>query len=111
MGHEVVLMPPAYIKPYVKQGKNDVVDTAAIYEAMSRPDMRFVPINPAACREPKRARGNVWGPRLSDFIRASGSRAAQTGRTYGGRRPMRSQRQIACQPGPVHIWRPQTSTQ
>lgn len=44
MGHEVVLIPPAYIKPYVKRGKNDVVDAAAICEAMSRPEMRFVPI-------------------------------------------------------------------
>jgi transposase len=44
MGHEVVLMPPAYIKPYVKRGKNDALDAAAICEAMSRPDMRFVPI-------------------------------------------------------------------
>jgi transposase len=47
MGHEVVLIPPAYIKPYVKRGKNDVVDAAAICEAMSRPDMRFVPIKSA----------------------------------------------------------------
>jgi transposase len=45
MGHEVVLIPPAYIKPYIKRGKNDAVDAAAICEAMSRPDMRFVPIN------------------------------------------------------------------
>src|SRR5664279_5254224 len=47
MGHEVVLIPPAYIKPYIKRGKNDVVDAAAICEAMSRPDMRFVPIKSA----------------------------------------------------------------
>lgn len=47
MGHEVVLMPPAYIKPYVKRGKNDAVDAAAICEAMSRPGMRFVPIKSA----------------------------------------------------------------
>jgi len=47
MGHEVVLIPPAYIKPYVKRGKNDVVDAAAICEAMSRPDMRYVPIKSA----------------------------------------------------------------
>jgi transposase len=47
MGHEVVLIPPAYIKPYVKRGKNDAVDAAAICEAMSRPDMRFVPIKTA----------------------------------------------------------------
>ena len=47
MGHEVALMPPAYIKPYVKRGKNDAVDAQAICEAMSRPDMRFVPIKSA----------------------------------------------------------------
>jgi transposase len=47
MGHEVVLMPPAYIKPYVKRGKNDALGAAAICEAMSRPDMRFVPIKSA----------------------------------------------------------------
>ena len=47
MGHEVVLIPPAYIKPYVKRGKNDAVDAAAICEAMARPDMRFVPVKSA----------------------------------------------------------------
>jgi transposase len=47
LGHEVVLIPPAYIKPYVKRGKNDAVDAAAICEAMSRPDMRFVPVKSA----------------------------------------------------------------
>ena len=44
MGHQVVLIPPAYIKPYVKRGKNDALDAAAICEAMSRPGMRFVPV-------------------------------------------------------------------
>jgi transposase len=44
LGHEVVLMPPQYIKPYVKRGKNDASDAAAICEAMSRPGMRFVPV-------------------------------------------------------------------
>ena len=48
MGHDVLLMPPCYIKPYVKRGKNDAVDAEAIYEAMSRPGMRFVPIKSAA---------------------------------------------------------------
>ncbi len=47
MGHRVVLIPPAYIKPYVKRGKNDAIDAAAICEAMSRPGMRFVPIKSA----------------------------------------------------------------
>lgn len=47
LGHEVVLIPPAYIKPYVKRGKNDPVDAAAVSEAMSRPAMRFVAIKSA----------------------------------------------------------------
>lgn len=46
-GHEVVLLPPQYIKPYVKRGKNDAIDAAAICEAMSRPQMRFVPVKSA----------------------------------------------------------------
>ena len=44
MGHEAVLMPPQYIKPYLKRGKNDAIDAEAICEAMSRPGMRFVPV-------------------------------------------------------------------
>ena len=47
LGHEVVLLPPQYIKPYVKRGKNDAIDAEAICEAMSRPTMRFVPIKTA----------------------------------------------------------------
>jgi transposase len=47
MGHEVLLMPPTYTKPYVKRGKNDAADADAICEAMSRPGMRFVPIKSA----------------------------------------------------------------
>jgi transposase len=44
MGHDVRLMPPAYVKPYIQRGKNDPVDAAACCEAVSRPTMRFVPI-------------------------------------------------------------------
>lgn len=47
LGHEVVLLPPQYVKPYVKRGKNDANDAEAICEAMSRPGMRFVPIKSA----------------------------------------------------------------
>src|SRR5260370_9391716 len=43
MGHEVVLIPPAYIKPYVKRGKNDVVEAAAICQANSPPGILFGP--------------------------------------------------------------------
>jgi transposase len=44
LGHEVRLMPPAYVKPYVRRQKNDMADAAAICEAVTRPSMRFVPI-------------------------------------------------------------------
>ena len=44
MGHEVKLMNPMYVKPYIKRGKNDAVDAEAICEAVTRPTMRFVPI-------------------------------------------------------------------
>ena len=47
LGHTVKLMPPAYVKPYVKRGKNDATDAEAICEAMSRPNMRFVPVKSA----------------------------------------------------------------
>jgi transposase len=59
LGHTVMLMPPQYIKPYVKRGKNDAIRAcpragrrpdpwaAAICEAMSRPTMRFVPVKTA----------------------------------------------------------------
>ena len=43
LGHTVRLMPPAYVKPYVKRHKNDAVDAEAICEAVTRPNMRFVP--------------------------------------------------------------------
>jgi transposase len=45
LGHEVRLVPPAFVKPYVKRGrKNDAVDAAAIAEAMMRPHMQSVPV-------------------------------------------------------------------
>lgn len=47
LGHEVRLLPPQYVKPYVKRGKNDAADAEAICEAMSRPGMRFVPVKTA----------------------------------------------------------------
>lgn len=43
-GHEVRLIPPSYVKPYVKRQKNDMADAEAICEAVTRPSMRFVPV-------------------------------------------------------------------
>jgi transposase len=48
LGHEVRLLPPAHVKPYVKRGrKNDAADAAALAEAVSRPQMRAVPVKSA----------------------------------------------------------------
>src|SRR6476620_1082459 len=44
LGHTVRLMPPSYVKGYVKRSKSDAADAAAICEAVTRPSMRFVPI-------------------------------------------------------------------
>jgi transposase len=44
LGHDVRLIPPVYVKAYVKRSKNDAADAAAICEAVTRPSMRFVPV-------------------------------------------------------------------
>ena len=47
LGHDVRLMPPAYVKPFVKRGKTDAADAEAISEAVTRKTMRFVPVKSA----------------------------------------------------------------
>lgn len=48
LGHDVRLMPPSYVKPYVRRQKNDAADAQAICEAVTRPSMRFVPLKSEA---------------------------------------------------------------
>jgi transposase len=74
-GHEVRLMPPAYVKPYVKRGKSDAGDAAAICEAVTRPTMRFVAIKTVeqqALLSQHRARQVLIGQRtqLANLIRS-----------------------------------------
>jgi transposase len=47
LGHDVRLIPPAYVKPFVKRGKTDAADAEAISEAVIRKTMRFVPLKTA----------------------------------------------------------------
>ena len=47
MGHNVKLMAPQFVKPYVKTNKHDAADAEAICEAVTRPNMRFVPVKTA----------------------------------------------------------------
>ena len=59
LGHDVRLIPPAYVKPFVKRQKNDAVDAEAICEAAQRPGMRFVAIK----TEEQQAAGMVFRTR------------------------------------------------
>jgi transposase len=59
LGHEVRLIPPAYVKPFVKRQKNDAIDAEAICEAAQRPSMRFVAIK----SEEQQAAGLVFRTR------------------------------------------------
>jgi transposase len=59
LGHTVRLIPPAYVKPFVKRQKNDAADAEAICEAAQRPSMRFVPIK----AEGQQANGVVFRAR------------------------------------------------
>jgi transposase len=59
LGHTVRLIPPAYVKPFVKRQKNDTADAEAICEAAQRPSVRFVPIK----SEARRANGVVFRAR------------------------------------------------
>ena len=59
LGHRVRLIPPAYVKPFVKRQKNDAADAEAICEAAQRPSMRFVPVKD----EEQQANGVVFRAR------------------------------------------------
>lgn len=59
MGHDVRLIPPAYVKAFVKRQKNDAADTEAICEAVQRPNMRFVTVK----SEEQQASARVFRPR------------------------------------------------
>lgn len=50
LGHDVRLLAPQYVKPYVHRNKSDRIDAAAICEALSRPSMRFVPVKSEAAQ-------------------------------------------------------------
>jgi transposase len=59
LGHKVRLIPPAYVKPFVKRQKNDAIDAEAICEAAQRPSMRFVAVK----SEQQQAAGLVFRTR------------------------------------------------
>ena len=75
LGHTVRLMPPAYVKPYVKRQKNDMADAEAICEAVTRANMRFVPTKTP---EQQSDRGGISQPG-SGSCRSSTPVGARTG--------------------------------
>ena len=68
LGHQVRLIAPAYVKPFVKRQKNDAADAEAIAEAAARPTMRFVAVKSAE----KQASGMVF--RIRDLLVGNGRR-------------------------------------
>ena len=75
LGHRVRLMPPAYVKPYVKRQKNDMADAEAICEAVTRANMRFVPIRAdrhplgrGQCRRHSQIRGGTGRDRAGRHL-------------------------------------------
>jgi len=84
LGHEVRLMPAAYVKPYVKRGKNDAADVEAICEAVTRQTMRFVPIK---SREQQASLSLHRTQPVDQAAHAVGQYDAQRARRVGYRHP------------------------
>jgi len=86
MGHDVRLIPPAYVKPYVKRRKSDAADAEAICEAAQRPNMRFGAVK----SEEQQASALVFRTRAT-FWSGSGrkrsTRSAGIWLSMGGSRP------------------------
>ena len=93
LGHEVRLIPPIYVKPFVKRHKNDAADAEAICEAASRPTMRFVAVK----TEAQQARGMVF--RTRDLL------VRQRTQTINALRGHLAEFGVIAPQGPVHVHR------
>jgi transposase len=90
LGHEVRLIPPAYVKPFVRRQKNDAIDAEAICEAAQRPSMRFVAVK----SQEQQAAGLVF--RTRDLSAAANPTDQRDSRTPHGIWLDRSQVAVAC---------------
>ena len=93
LGHAVRLIPPVYVKAYVKRQKNDGADAEAICEAASRPTMRFVAVK----TEEQQARGMLF--RTRDLL------VRQRTQTINAMRGHLAEFGVVAPKGPVHIGR------
>jgi transposase len=93
LGHEVRLIPPAYVKPFVKRQKNDMADAEAIAEAASRPTMRFVAV------KSEEQQGAAMAYRTRDLL------VRQRTQTINALRAHLAEQGIVAPTGPAHIGR------
>jgi transposase len=93
LGHEVRLIPPAYVKPFVKRQKNDMADAEAIAEAASRPTMRFVAVK----SEAQQAAAMAY--RTRDLL------VRQPTQTINALRAHLAEQGIMAPTGPAHVGR------
>ncbi len=106
LGHEVRLIPPAYVKPFVKRQKNDMADAEAIAEAVSRPTMRFVAVKSEAQqaaamayrrdRKGRRSRDRVGCPVRSCRVKIFAERPGDGIAQRYGRRTTQLQGLVRC---------------
>lgn len=93
LGHEVRLIPPAYVKPFVKRQKNDMADAEAIAEAASRPTMRFVAV------KSEEQQGAAMVYRTRDLL------VRQRTQTINALRAHLAEQGIVAPTGPAHVGR------
>ena len=93
LGHEVRLIPPAYVKPFVKRQKNDMADEEAIAEAASRPTMRFVAV------KSEEQQAAMMAYRTRDLL------VRQRTQTINALRAHLAEQGIVAPVGPAHVGR------
>lgn len=93
LGHEVRLIPPAYVKPFVKRQKNDMADAEAIAEAAARPTMRFVAV------KSEEQQGAAMVYRTRDLL------VRQRTQTINALRAHLAEQGIVAPSGPAHVGR------
>ena len=91
LGHEVRLLPPIYVKPFVKRQKNDMADAETICEAAQRPTMRFVAVK----TEEQQARGMLF--RTRDLL------VRQRTQTINALRGHLAEFGVVAPQGPAHV--------
>ena len=98
LGHDVRLMPPSYVKPYVKRQKNDTADAEAICEAVTRRTMRFVDLGllGPALLLPHQSLGMplAWPLALANYLKARGHKASAV--SFDHQRPLHGYKNCSC---------------